>query len=259
EHSRRSKPYAANGGVCERQHCALMYGLRGPVRTIRSASSGRASEAWPKSELVRVVLLHLLDALVRAQERVLAHVRRIPARGWMPAGGFRQGADMVRPGAAAHAQIANVQRQRGAAELGDLEAVANEGIQRGRERAASPIAVPTRVTQRLERRLLPGRTVRNRQRSDVWLHGIANLLEKRKHRVWTADAVQADHICAGVGKTLAGLGSAPPLACDKLLVHGQRDHGRLSRRLDRLERDLRFLRPGKSLADDIVDAGVGSP
>src|SRR5215471_13711804 len=165
---------------------------------------------WPrtwgtakKSELVRVVLLHLLDALVRAQERVLAHVRRIPARGRTLADGFRQGADMVRPGTAAHAQIANVQRQRSTSKLGDLETVANEGIQRGRERAASPFAVPMRVAQRLERRLLPGRAVRHRQCGDVRFHGTANLLEKRKHRVWTADAVQADHIRAGLGKALA--------------------------------------------------------
>ena len=33
-----------------------------------------------KSELFRVILLHLLDALVRAEKRVLGHIGRILAR-----------------------------------------------------------------------------------------------------------------------------------------------------------------------------------
>src|SRR6516165_8993728 len=70
-----------------------------------------------KSQLARVILLHLLDALVRTQESVLGHVRRVPACGRMLAYSFGERSNVMRPGAAAHAQVADVHLERGAAEL----------------------------------------------------------------------------------------------------------------------------------------------
>src|SRR5450631_911440 len=102
------------------------------------------------SELAGVVLLHPLQALVRAEESVFRHVSRIFARGRMLAHSFREGANVVRPGAAAHAKVTNPERERFAPELGDFEAVARERIQCRRKWPVAPIAVPVGIAQRLK-------------------------------------------------------------------------------------------------------------
>jgi len=56
----------------------------------------------------------------------------------------------MRTGATAHAQMADIERQRGAFEFRDLEPVADEGIECRGKRPASAVAVPMRVAQRLE-------------------------------------------------------------------------------------------------------------
>src|SRR5262249_19103516 len=98
-------------------------------------------------QLVGVILLDLLDAAVAAEERVLRHVRRVLARRWTLAHRFGERADVVRSGAAADTEVANVERERLLAELGDLVSVAGEWIERDREGARAFGEMPVRVVQ----------------------------------------------------------------------------------------------------------------
>ena len=93
----------------------------------------------------------------------------------------------------------------------------------------------------------------------MYPHRIAHLPQQRHHRRRTADAIESDHIGAGVGDPLACVGDAPVLARHIGLVHGKRDHRRLARTLDFIERDQRFRGVGECLADNVVDAGVDRP
>src|SRR5438552_12854610 len=97
----------------------------------------------------------------------------------MLADGLGKRADVMRSGAAADTKISDVHRQRLATEIRDLEAIAGEGVERDRERPATPVAVPVRIAQRLERWLGLARAIGDRQRRNVRLHGAANLLQER--------------------------------------------------------------------------------
>ena len=76
---------------------------------------------------------------------------------------FGERADVMRTCAAADAEIADVDFERLAAELGDLEPVAGERIERDGKRPRSRRTAPLRVAQRLERRLAVVRPIRYRQ------------------------------------------------------------------------------------------------
>src|SRR5258706_16000215 len=89
----------------------------------------------------------------------------------------------MRPGAAAHAEIADVYRQRLATEIGDLKAVAGKRGERYREWPAAPVAVPVRIAQRLERRLAGGRAIRDGQGGQGRLRARADLLQERQPRL----------------------------------------------------------------------------
>ena len=134
-------------------------------------------------------------------------------------------ADVVRPGAAAEAEVPDAELARGGAELGDLEAVAGERVERDRER-------PPRGTshsasrERLEARLLLVRAVGHRQGGDVAVDRLTDRAEQRQHRPRPADAVEADDVGARVGQPLARLGRRPPVARRRVLVDDQRDHRR---------------------------------
>ena len=67
---------------------------------------------------------------VRAHEGVLGHVGGIPAGGRSPAESFGHGPDMVRSGATAHAEILHADLDCLTREVGDLEAIAGERIER---------------------------------------------------------------------------------------------------------------------------------
>src|SRR6266545_6997864 len=110
-------------------------------------------------QLVGVALLDLFDSLVRAEERVLRHVGRIPARRRMLADRFGERSNVMRASAAADAEIPDAHRERLAAEFRDLEPVAGERIERDRERTRAFGKMPMRIAQRLERRLVVARAV----------------------------------------------------------------------------------------------------
>src|ERR1700694_6065694 len=122
----------------------MIFGARLGARSRRSLGSGKAEQQRIAAKsavsyevylrdrtlkLARVVLLHLRDAFVRSQKRVFGHIRGIFRPRRMLAHGFGQRTDVMRPGAAAHAQIADVHRESRFAEFGDLEAVAGERIE----------------------------------------------------------------------------------------------------------------------------------
>jgi len=102
------------------------------------------------ARLKLLCVVFLLDTLTRSQERVLRQVRGVPVPRRAFPDGFRESADVMRTGATAHAQMADIERQRGAFEFRDLEPVADEGIECRGKRPASAVAVPMRVAQRLE-------------------------------------------------------------------------------------------------------------
>src|SRR4030095_12840413 len=96
----------------------------------------------------------------------------------------------MRARAAADAEIADVERERVLPELGDLVAVAEERIERGREGA---VVGTRRVRQALEDRLRRGGPVRNRQRGHMTRDGGTDLPEQGHRRGWSPGAVEADH------------------------------------------------------------------
>jgi hypothetical protein len=170
-----------------------------------------------------------------------------------------EGADVMRTGAAAHAEVADVQREGLAPELRDLEAVARERIERDGKRLAAVIVVVVLVAQRLERRLVGRRAVRHRQRGHRRLDGLPDLAQQRHHRGGAADAVEAHDVRARVGEALARVGDAPLLARHVLLVHRKRDDRGLPGLLDHVERDQRLGAPRERLTDDEVDPCLDGP
>src|SRR6185312_16154344 len=99
-------------------------------------SGAEALRATPKrcerrrspSEIGAIPGLYLADLPVRAEERVLGHVRAVLARFRMAAERFGQGADMVWAGAAANSQIVDAQGMGLAAEVADFRTRTDEGI-----------------------------------------------------------------------------------------------------------------------------------
>src|SRR5215472_9096595 len=72
------------------------------------------------AQLLRELHVARAQPLGRAEDVVLRHVRRILARGRMAAERFRERADMMRPRAAADAEVAHPHRVGRLAELRDL-------------------------------------------------------------------------------------------------------------------------------------------
>src|ERR1700674_149744 len=86
------------------------------------------------AELSCVFQVLIAQALGLAEDVVLRHVGRIAAGGRMPAERLRERADMMRAGAAAHPEVTHAQRIGVLGELGDLEAIAGERVERDGER-----------------------------------------------------------------------------------------------------------------------------
>src|SRR5947209_19210694 len=119
--------------------------------------------SWRLLQLLGALLIFPVDACVGAHEGVLGHVGRI-ATGWRGAAeGFGHGPDVMRACATADAEIPDADLSRLAREVGDLEAIAGEGVHRDREGPAIGEGVVTRVLERLEGRLLVMRAVRHGQ------------------------------------------------------------------------------------------------
>src|SRR5215468_4853624 len=114
-----------------------VWSLRPTPANLRTSPRRSAPAAPPSrwaSDPFGVIGVLLPEALVRAENVVLRHVGRIAAGRRLAAKRLGHGADVMRPGTAADAEIADVERQRRLGELGDLEAVAGERIERDRER-----------------------------------------------------------------------------------------------------------------------------
>src|SRR5258708_30153868 len=74
----------------------------------------------------------------RAAEQIMfRHVRRVACRRRPLADGLGECADMMRAGAAANTEIVNAHAVGGGAELGDLEAIAGERVERDRKGMAT--------------------------------------------------------------------------------------------------------------------------
>src|SRR5712691_8995357 len=99
----------------------------------------------------RAVLgVRLAEALMRAEDVMFAHVLGVAARRRLAAERLGHGADVVRAGAAADAEIAHPELVGLLGERGDLPAVAGEGIEAGGKRLLARQAVAMRVGERLE-------------------------------------------------------------------------------------------------------------
>src|SRR5262249_53868148 len=131
-----ARPRARTGfqGPCRRS-------ARQPAGSGRSASPAGASArprplsgaaGTPVRPAVREVVL--VEPLVRAEEEVLGHVGGIAARRRAPPESLGQAAHVMRAGAAADAEIPHAEGVRVLPELGDLVAVAGEGVEGRRER-----------------------------------------------------------------------------------------------------------------------------
>src|SRR5690349_17472836 len=142
------------------------------------------------AQLLRELPIALTQPLGRAEDIVLRHVRRVFARGRMTAQCLRERADVMRPRAAAHAEILDAQRVSRLAELPDLVPIAREGIERHRERTILGYAVALLVVQRLEGRLLRRGPVGHRQRRHMTADRAPNSLEERQHGAGTARAIE---------------------------------------------------------------------
>src|SRR5437588_11015030 len=184
-----------------------------------------------ESQLLGVLLVLGAQARVGAEKGVLRHVGRVPARRRCAADGLREAADVVRAGAAADAEIADAELERGRAELGQLVAVAREGVESRRER----LTVELGVTQRLEGRLFLVRAIRDGEAGDVAAHRRADGLQMREHRARATDAVEADDVGAGGLESLARLGRRQAVTRRRSLVERERyDRGK-ARLLDDVE------------------------
>src|SRR5262245_50256415 len=113
---------------------------------IMSPPLGAASEGESEPVVsLRVLERVLSEALVRSEQDVLRHVRRVAAGQWLAAQGFGETPDVVRSRATADTEIADAQVERVPPELGDLVAVADERIERGRKRPVVRHALAVRV------------------------------------------------------------------------------------------------------------------
>src|SRR2546428_13463648 len=96
----------------------------------RGSAGGGRRRAVGAAGVLEIILT---QSLVGAEQDVLRHVRREPARGRPPPERLGQAADVGRPGAAAEAEGAHAERGRLSARLGDLVAATKERVQRVRE------------------------------------------------------------------------------------------------------------------------------
>src|SRR5258705_6855443 len=103
---------------------------------------------------------------MRAEDVMLRHVLGIAARRRLAAERLGHGADVVRAGTAADAEIAHAELVGLLGELGDLPAGAGEGIETGGKWLLARQAGAMRVGARLEVRLARRRAVGHRQRRD---------------------------------------------------------------------------------------------
>src|SRR5947209_18911309 len=87
-------------------------------------------------ELGREVLVFLMYLGIGAEEGVLGHIGGEATGGWSTPKRFSHGPDVLRPGAAADAQVVDPDGVRVTREIRDLIAIAGEGVQRFRERTA---------------------------------------------------------------------------------------------------------------------------
>src|SRR5215216_1703267 len=151
-----------------------------------TATRGSLSSVLPVHEPLRL----LADVL--PEDRMLRHVGRVAAGRNRPAEALGHRADEVRRAAAAEADVADAEVARRGGELGQLEAVALERLERDRE-AAHAVG----VLERLEVGLLGRRPVRHGLRGDVAVDRRPDPLEDRQHRARPARAVEADDVGAG--------------------------------------------------------------
>src|SRR5258708_40345257 len=90
---------------------------------LRTNPNGSAAAAARSSDPFGVIEVLPPEAVVRAEDVVLRHVGRIAAGRRPAAERVGHGADVMRPRAAAHAEIPDVERERRRRDIGDLEAV----------------------------------------------------------------------------------------------------------------------------------------
>src|SRR5579885_3119415 len=133
---------------------SLTPALAQPGASRRSCMSLIPSSPSSAVQLLGELPVARVQALRRAEHIVLRHVRRVPARGRMTTQRLRERADVMRPGAAADAEIMDAHAVGLFAELRDLVAVAGEGIERHGERPVLRDTIAGLVVQRLEGRLL---------------------------------------------------------------------------------------------------------
>src|SRR6516164_9259847 len=243
--------YAAFGSG-ERHAC-------GQLRCLASAprSSARPEYLTPGSGLVAIVRLDLANHLVGAEEGVLGHVLAVAARRWTAAETLGERADVMRTGATADTEIANVGRESLAAEIEDLRARGHEGVQAVGER--HPVTA-TGIPERHERRLRRGGAIRDRESGDMAFDGGTDLLEQRQHGARAAMAIETHDIGAGRFEPLAGLRRREPLARKLFAVHGEGDYrGHLRVAANRLQRNQRLACPAESLGHEVVDSGLDRP
>src|SRR5215469_5245183 len=175
----------------------------GASRVSRSFPMAALPELAPQRLGIGEVLLAQPFRL--AEDVMLRHVRRVTARRRLAAERLGQRPDMVRAGAAADAEIVDAMLIGRLAELGDLEPVAGEGIERHRKGVVVGNAVTMPVVQRLEGRLLRRRAIGHGQRRDMALHRVADALQERQHGARPAAAIEADDVGAAILEALAGI------------------------------------------------------
>ena len=175
------------------------------------------------------------SAAVAPEKVVFRHVGRVAARRRIAAESLRQRADVMGSRAAANAEIAHAERIGFRGELRDLVAVADEGIERGRERprlrGSRASAGRSGIGRSARRRRAVGHGKRRHMASDRGAH----FLEQRQHGPRAADAVEADHVGARRPRGACRLrrGRGPRASC-RVLVHRQGDDRGQSGFLDRL-------------------------
>src|SRR6185312_7805237 len=119
-----------------------------PPSAGRGAPPARRRSPSPlPPQTLGVVKVLPAQPLGAAEDVVLRHIGRVAARRRLTPQRLGKGADMVRPGAAADAEIVDAERVGRLAELGDLEAVAGKGVERDRERVVARDAAAMLVAQ----------------------------------------------------------------------------------------------------------------
>src|SRR6516164_6271500 len=177
----------------------------------------------------------------------------------MPAERLSKRAHVMRAGAAAYPEIAYIERMGGLGEIGNLEAVAGERVERHRERMIARNAAAVPIAERLKGRLARRRSVRHRQRRDMAFHGFADAPEQRQHSAGSAAAVEPYHLGAAVLESAAGIDRIPALTGDALVVYRERHHSGHICSLYGRKPDQRFATMRVSLADDEVDTSIHRP